>query len=77
MGSCILGTSAYKTVEKIKHKIITTKKPANIPKLKTSPFLKPTFLALFIDIILFGPGVYATMIIYERNETHGNISAPS
>jgi hypothetical protein len=44
-------------VENIKHKIITTKKPANIPKLKTIPFLKPTFFALFIDIILFGPGV--------------------
>jgi hypothetical protein len=44
-------------VENIKHKIITTKKPANIPKLKTIPFLKPTFFALFIDIILLGPGV--------------------
>jgi hypothetical protein len=30
-----------------------------------------------MDIILFGPGVYATMIIYERNEIHGNTGAPS
>jgi hypothetical protein len=57
IGSCIFGTNEYKTVENIKHKIITTKNPASIPKLKTIPFLKPTFFALFIAIILFGPGV--------------------
>jgi hypothetical protein len=57
MENCILGTTVYKTVENIKHKIITIKKPVNIPKLNIMPFLKPTFLALFIDIILFGPGV--------------------
>jgi hypothetical protein len=57
MGSCILGTSVYKTVENIRHKIITTRNPVNIPKLNAIPFLKSTFFALFIDIILFGPGV--------------------
>jgi hypothetical protein len=77
MGSCILGINVYKTVENTKHKIITTKKPANIPRLKTIPLLKPTFFVLFIDIILFGPGVYAIMKIYERNETHGNMITSS
>jgi hypothetical protein len=57
MGNCILGTIVYKTVEKIRHKTITMESPVNIPKLNTMPFLNPTFLALFIDIILFGPGV--------------------
>jgi hypothetical protein len=38
-------------------KSLQQKKPVSIPKLKTIPFLKPTFFALFIDIILFGPGV--------------------
>jgi hypothetical protein len=57
IGSCILGTIVYKTVENNKHKIITTKNPVNMPKLKFMPFLNPTFFALFIDIILLGPGV--------------------
>jgi hypothetical protein len=60
-------------VEKIKHNIITTKKPVRIPKLNGMAFLNPTFFALFIDIILFGPGVEATIMIYGRNENHGNI----
>jgi uncharacterized membrane protein YjjB (DUF3815 family) len=57
IGSCIFGIIVYKTEEKIKHRSITKKKPAKIPKLNIMPFLKPTFLALFMDIILFGPGV--------------------
>jgi hypothetical protein len=76
MGNCIFGTIVYKTDEKIRHNIITTKKPKKIPKLNIMPFLKPTFLALFMDIMLFGPGVYATMIIYDRNEIQGNIRIP-
>jgi hypothetical protein len=52
-----MGTAVNSTVENIKHKTITIKKPVNIPRLNTMLFLKPTFFALFIDIILFGPGV--------------------
>jgi hypothetical protein len=40
------------------------------------PFLKPTFLALFIDIILAVAGIYDTIIIYDKNEIHGNINTP-
>jgi hypothetical protein len=68
-----LGIILYNTVENIKHNIITIEKPAKMPKLNIMPFLNPTFVALFIDIILLGPGVNATIKIYEKNDTHGNI----
>jgi hypothetical protein len=49
--------------------------PENMPKLNTMPFLKPTFLALFIDIMLLGPGVYAIITTYKRKEIQGNMTA--
>jgi hypothetical protein len=49
------------------------KNPVNIPKLNLRPFLNPTFFALFIDMILAVAGIYATIIIYDKNETQGNI----
>jgi hypothetical protein len=71
-----LGTILYKTAENNKHNIIPIKNPVNIPKLNIMPFLKPTFLALFIAIILAVAGIYDTIIIYDKNEIHGNIGTP-
>jgi hypothetical protein len=73
MGNCIRGILVYNTVEKIVHNTITINIPAKIPQLKTIPFLKPTFAALFIDVILLGPGVKAMIKIYERNCIHKNM----
>jgi hypothetical protein len=36
--------------------------------------MKLVFAALFIDIMLFGPGVYDAIIMYERNGAHKNIN---
>jgi hypothetical protein len=76
MGNCIRGILVYNTAEKTVHNTITINIPAKIPQLKTIPFLKPTFAALFIDIILFGPGVKAMIKIYERNCIHKNMYNP-
>ena len=57
MGRAIFGMSVKRLLENIMHAIIAKEKPANMPKLKGMQRLKPTFAALFIDIILLGPGV--------------------
>jgi len=71
----ILGTTLYKNEETNRHSIISIKPPVKTPRLKLMPFLKPTFFALFIDMILFGPGVNARIRTYDKNENHGNIVA--
>ena len=43
-------------------RIITRKKPVNIPKLNGKAFRNPFWAALFIDMILFGPGVEVAII---------------
>jgi len=70
MRNWIFGINIYKKVEKTTLNVITTIPPIKPPKQKINPFLKPVFFALFIAIILFGPGVKDTITIYERNEIH-------
>ena len=76
IGSCIFGIMLYRILENIKHSIITIKIPVNMPALNGMLFLKPAFFAAFIDIMLLGPGVYAIITIYDKNEIHGNIVHP-
>jgi hypothetical protein len=76
MGSCMRGMIAYNALEKITHNAITIKKPVNNPRLKTMLFLKPKTFALFMDMILLGPGVSVIMVMYARKEIHGNTRAP-
>jgi hypothetical protein len=73
---CILGTIENNNEENVMHSIITVNIPRQLPQLKMKPFLKPALAAIFIDIIFMGPGVMATIKIYERNGSQGNMATP-
>jgi len=57
IGNWIFGTRLYRKDENSIHRIISMQHPENTPKLNLKLFLKPSFLAIFIVTILFGPGV--------------------
>lgn len=52
---------------------MSIEKPNKMPKLKGKAFLKPSRLALDMDIILFGPGVNAVMNTYDKKPVQLNI----
>jgi len=66
IGNCTFGITLYKNEEKNKHNSITKKLPISIPKLNFIPLLNPNLFALFIDIILFGPGVNVIITVYTK-----------
>jgi hypothetical protein len=53
------GIYSYNNVEKAVHADITITNPVKIPVKNEIERLKPSRPAFVIDIMLFGPGVYA------------------
>lgn len=73
IGVLILGMSVESVLQNRVQAGMSIKKPNKMPKLNGKAFLKPSRLALDMDIMLFGPGVNAVIKTYDKKPIQLNI----
>ncbi len=52
---------------------VVQKLPIKAPNTNPQLFLNPIFCPSVMHIILFGPGVYAAVMVSNRNVSNGNV----
>lgn len=73
IGVLIFGISVERVLQNKVQEGMSIEKPNKMPKLKGKAFLKPSRLALDMDIMLFGPGVNAVMNTYDKKPVQLNM----
>lgn len=73
IGVLIFGINVERVLQNKVQAGMSIEKPDKMPKLKGKAFLKPSRLALDIDIMLFGPGVNAVIKTYDKKPVQLNI----